>query len=314
MKVSIIIRTLNPHRPTLARVLDGLRRQSYPLDLTELLIIDNAGSPPLDLDGLGLGWHPRARVVREDTRGKIVAQRRGICEASPDFPLLLFVDDDNLLHADYLAQGVRIAGEFAQMGAWGSGRINLEFAQPPPAWLHKLTWLLATFDYPYDLWSSLRDVNASVPVGAGMFVRREVAQRWVELLDASPMRRALWLNEHPPILFSEDTDLALTAPDMGLGTGVFRALCIEHLVRTEKLTVERMMHLVENQQRAEVIITHVRGLGARSRWQKLRKTVNDYGILFFRRGMDRRVQWHRMRGHALGRRMVRDYLAAHPGA
>lgn len=312
LKVSVIIRTLNPHRPTLARVLGGLRRQTFPLAQTELLVIDNGSQPPLEASALELAWHPGARVVREDARGKIMAQRRGIVEAAADADLLLFVDDDNLLHEDYLAAGVRIAEEFAQLGAWGSGCIQLVLPQDPPAWLRQLTWLLATFDYPYDLWSSLREVNASIPVGAGMFVRRRVALRWVELLDASPMRRALWTNEHPPILFSEDTDLALTAPDLGLGTGVFRALRIEHLVRAEKLSPARMLHLVENQQRAAVILRRVRGLPAPPRWQRLTERVHGYAKLLWRHGMERRTQWHSLRGRALGEQMVRAYLQTHP--
>jgi hypothetical protein len=313
-QICVIIRTLNPHRPTLARVLEGLRRQTFPLAQTELLIVDNASEPPLDAAALGLDWHPRAQVVREPIRGKIMAQRTGICAASAECDLLLLVDDDNVLRADYLETGARLAGEFAQLGAWGSGSIRLEFEQPPPAAVGNLTRVLTTWEYPYAAWSSLRDLRAySVPAGAGMFVRRNVAQRWVEILDGSPMRRALWLNEDPPILFSEDTDLALTAPDMGLGTGIFPALHIDHLVRAGKVTPERLLRLIENQQCAEMIIQAVRGLNWRGRFQSWRKAVNDYAKLLFQRGIDRRAHWHLLRGQVLGRRLVRDYLAAHPG-
>jgi glycosyltransferase involved in cell wall biosynthesis len=312
MKVSVIIRTLNPHRETLGRVLQGLRGQSHPLEWTELLIIDNGSEPPLDAASLGLDWHPRARVVREDARGKIMAQRRGVCEAAPDCDLLLFVDDDNLLQDDYLAAGARIASEFPHLGAWGSGSIHLVFQQPPPKELRNLSWLLATLDYPYDVWSSLRDINYSIPVGAGMFVRRRVAEAWVKVLDASPLRRALWTHRQPPILFSEDTDLALTAPDLNLGTGVFPGLRIEHLVRAEKLNARRMLQLVENQQIAEVFLRRVRSLGLPTRGQRWRSALEEYARLIYRRGFDRRAQWHRLRGQARGRRIVRDYLAQHP--
>ncbi len=312
LNICIIIRTLNPHRPTLARVLDGLRRQTYPRAHTELLIIDNASQPPLDADALGLEWHPGARVIREETPGKAVAQRRGIREAASGSELLLFVDDDNLLREDYLATGARMAEEFPQLGAWGSGSIRLEFEQPPPDSVRGLTWVLTAWDYPYDVWSSLRNLNLSVPAGAGMFVRRNIAQRWVELFDASPIRQALWLHRTPAILFSEDTDLALTAPDLGLGTGIFRALHIDHLVRAEKVSAPRLLNLVANQQCAEVIIKAVRGLDPRSRSQRLRQSANDYGKLLSLRGAARRAQWHRLRGQAQGRRIVGDYLARHP--
>ena len=313
-KISIIIRTLNPHRPTLERVFEGLRRQTFPLAQTELLIVDNASEPPLDAATLGLGWHPDARVVREPTRGKIMAQRAGIRAASPDGDLMLLVDDDNVLREDYLATGARLAGEFAQLGAWGSGSIQLHFDQPPPASLGSLTRVLTTWKYPYAAWSSLRDLRAySVPAGAGMFVRRAVANHWADTFDASPMRRALFLNEDPPILFSEDTDLALAAPDLDLGTGIFPSLHIDHLVRAEKVSEQRLLRLIENQQCAEAIIFAVRGLNARTRFQRWRKAINDHAKLAFLRGNERRAHWHLLRGQAQGRRLVNEYLAAHPG-
>ena len=313
MKISIIIRTLNPHRPTLARVFEGLRRQTFPLAQTELLIVDNASQPPLDAATLGLAWHPNARVVREPTRGKIMAQRCGVRAASPDCDLVLLVDDDNVLREDYLETGARLAEEFRQLGAWGSGSIKLHFDQPPPASLSNLSRVLTTWKYPYDVWSSLRDLRAySVPAGAGMFVRRAVADHWADTFDASPMRRALFLHENPPILFSEDTDLALTAPDMGLGTGIFPSLHIDHLVRAEKVSAERLLRLIENQQIAEAMIYAIRGLNVRTRFQRWRKVVNDHAKLAFLRGNDRRAHWHLLRGRARGERLVREYLAVHP--
>ena len=313
-KISIIIRTLNPHRPTLERVFEGLRRQTFPISQTELLIIDNASEPPLDAATLGLDWHPNARVIREPVRGKIMAQRCGVRSASADCDLMLLVDDDNVLREDYLENGAHLADNFAQLGVWGSGSIKLHFDQPPPASLGSLIRVLTTWEYPYAVWSSLRDLRAySVPAGAGMFVRRAVAQHWADVFDASPMRRTLFLIESPPILFSEDTDLALAAPDLNLGTGIFPSLHIDHIVRSEKVSEERLLRLIENQQCAEMIIFAIRGLSVRTRFQRWRKAINDYAKLAFLRGTNRRAHWHLLRGQRQGRRLVGAYLAAHPG-
>ena len=310
--ISVIIRTHNPHLPTLGRVLDGLRRQTFPPGQTEWLIVDNASEPPLDAAALGLDGHARARIVREETRGKLMAQRCGIVSAPADSDLLLFVDDDNVLREDYLAVGARLSDDFPQLGAWGSGSVRLQHEKPFPEALRGLAFVLTTWDYPYDVWSSLRDMNYSVPAGAGMFVRRRVAQRWVEMLDASPVRRALWLHDRPAILFAEDTDLALTAPDLNLGTGIFRDLHIDHLVRAEKVFAARLLYLIENQQCSEVVLKAMRGLDRRTRSQRRRQWINDHAKLLFLRGQARLAQWHRLRGQAQGRRLVHDYLAAHP--
>ena len=313
-RISIVIRTLNPHPPTLARTLESLRAQTFPLAQTELLVVDNGSEPALDAATLGLDWHPAARIVREPTRGKMLAQRTGIRAASADCGLLLFVDDDNVFREDYLEIGARLAREFPQLGAWGSGTIRLRFEEPPPAALRSLLRVLTTWEYPYAAWSSVKDLRAySVPAGMGMFVRRNVAGHWAELFDRSPIRRALWVDAPSPLLFTEDTDLALAAPDLGLGTGIFPELSIDHLVRREKIGAERMLGLIENLQRSEAIMRAVRGLDVTTRFQRWRKSVNDHAKLFFLRGLERRAHWSLLRGRARGRREVRDYLTAHPG-
>src|ERR1035437_9739406 len=57
------------------------------------------------------------------------ARLRGIKESKGD--LLVFVDDDNILAADYLEQSLKIADEFPKLGALG-GSIKGEFEIPHP--------------------------------------------------------------------------------------------------------------------------------------------------------------------------------------
>jgi glycosyltransferase involved in cell wall biosynthesis len=83
----------------------GLQRQTLPLYSWEYLIIDNNSQPSL-AENVDLGWHPYARVVREEQLGLTAARLRGIKESTA--ALLVFVDDDNVLAADFLEQAIAI--------------------------------------------------------------------------------------------------------------------------------------------------------------------------------------------------------------
>lgn len=112
--VSVIICTHNPRLHYLTRVLDALRGQTLPMEQWELLIIDNASQQPLTAATWNLSWHPRARIVREEELGLSAARMRGMREAASE--LLVFVDDDNVLDSDYLAQALSIGSEWPRLG------------------------------------------------------------------------------------------------------------------------------------------------------------------------------------------------------
>ena len=118
IEVSVIVCTHNPRPNYLRRVLDALRDQSLPKDRWEFLLIDNASREPL-VGTWDLSWHPHARHVSESEIGLSLARQRGIRESSAD--LLVYVDDDNVLNADYLSEALRIGNDWPALGTWGSG-------------------------------------------------------------------------------------------------------------------------------------------------------------------------------------------------
>src|SRR4051794_23863795 len=94
LDASVIICTHNPRSDYFARVLEGLRNQTLPLQRWELLIVDNASPVPL-ASTWDISWHPTGRHIQESELGLAPARRRGIQETSAD--LIIFVDDDNVL-------------------------------------------------------------------------------------------------------------------------------------------------------------------------------------------------------------------------
>src|SRR5262249_33507085 len=105
-KLSLIICTHNPRREYFDRCLGALRAQTLPSHDWELLIVDNCSAEPVNIEHI-LSYHPGAKVIREEVLGLTPARLRGIREATGD--VLVFVDDDNVLDADFLQQALLVA-------------------------------------------------------------------------------------------------------------------------------------------------------------------------------------------------------------
>jgi glycosyltransferase involved in cell wall biosynthesis len=240
VQISVIICTHNPRAEYLRRVLDALKAQTLPKDQWELLLIDNASKEPLAAK-FDLTWHPQGRHVREEELGLTPARLRGIKEARGAD--LVFVDDDNVLASDFLATSSRISKDFPFLGAWG-GHVEGEFESPVPEWLKPYLHHLAVREVTRDYWSNYYSDNRSMPFGAGLCVRKTVAVAYMQALRSRPASKKLG-RTGGALLSGEDVDMALTAHDLGLGTGLFAALRAIHLIPEGRMTVDYISRLLE---------------------------------------------------------------------
>lgn len=261
--ISVIICTHNPRRDYLERVLQALKSQTLPLDLWELLIIDNASDYLLSSE-INLSWHPQARYLREDELGLTPARLRGIKEAKNDN--LVFVDDDNILDADYLEVALRISKEYKFIGAWG-GQIRPEFEIDPPEWTKPHWGRLAIREFDQDKWSNLLHQHETTPCGAGLCIRKSVAKKYAESVCTQSARINLG-RRGDRLTACEDSDLAFTACDMGLGTGQFTALKMTHLIPASRLQLDYLEKLVEGMAYSSTILKSIRGqLPIKTSWR-----------------------------------------------
>jgi len=140
----------------------------------------------------------------------------------------VFVDDDNVLAPDYLEQVARISKEWPRLGAWG-GRIVLEYEDPSKKLPAEIEGILCQRELTEPAWSNVENHHASTPWGAGLCVRRAVAERYLQRLEEEPDRAGL-----DPVgremRFGGDTDLVYTGLRMGFGKGVFPELSLTHLI------------------------------------------------------------------------------------
>lgn len=254
MQISVIICTHNPRRDYLEQVLQALKLQTLPRKQWELLLIDNASNQPLSTE-IDLSWHPQVRHIREEKLGLTPARLRGIREAVTE--TLVFVDDDNVLDSDYLEVVLRISKDWPTIGAWG-GQIRPEFEETPPDWTKPFWGMLAIREFEQDKWSNLLHQHQTTPCGAGLCVRQVVARKYADLVGDQPKRGGM--DRKGKLLTScGDEDLAFTASDIGLGTGLFTSLKLTHLIPASRLQEDYLLRLVEGMTYSLTILDSFRG-------------------------------------------------------
>ncbi|MDZ8236402.1 MAG: glycosyltransferase [Nostoc sp. ChiQUE01a] len=278
LALSIIICAHNPRRNYLERVLEALKSQTLSKDFWELLLVDNASDRPLASE-IDLSWHPQARHIQEEQLGLTAARLRGIREATAG--VIVFVDDDNVLDSDYLETTWRITKDFPFIGAWG-GQIKPEFEVPPPSWAKPYLGNLAIREFERDRWSNLTEQYETTPCGAGLCVRKVVAQKYSELVRENP-KRANMDRKGKMLTSCGDSDLAFTACDIGLGTGLFASLKLTHLIPANRLQEDYLLRLVEGLAYSQTILAYFRGVLVPQSFWKSSKIYSLY--LFLRYGL-----------------------------
>jgi len=253
--LSVIICTHNPREDYLQRVLKALEDQTLSKDHWELLLIDNASKDFLS-EKWNLSWHTKARHVREQELGLTTARLRGIRESRGD--LLVFVDDDNVLANDYLEQASTLASEKPWVGAFG-GNINPEFECKPEESLGKLVDWVGVVRVTEEKWALAPNCSAMnyAPIGAGMVVRRIVAEHYLNLSDAHPLRKNLD-RVGTSLLCHGDTDLALCSCDIGLAVGQFPQIQLTHLIPSRRVREEYIFSLIESAAFSDAIFRYIR--------------------------------------------------------
>jgi hypothetical protein len=251
--ISAIVCTHNPRVGYITRTLAALHEQTLPRDEWELIVIDNASDERLDTR-LDLSWHPRAKIIRENELGLTPARLRGIRESLGD--VLVFVDDDNVLAADYLARVGEISMTHPHLGAW-SGSVFPEFESQPPEWTKRYWGNLVIREVTRDNWSNLYSHDETTPLGAGLCVRRVVASEYLRLHDEGLRTRKLD-RAGRSLVSGGDNDLAACALDVGLACGVMSSLRLTHIIPDERLTEDYLLRLIEGVAYSSVILRSFR--------------------------------------------------------
>jgi glycosyltransferase involved in cell wall biosynthesis len=236
LELSVIIPTHNGNQVRLDRVFAGLSAQTLPGSHWEVIVVDNGSQVPFDPAA-----HPSAatlplRSIREPQLGLTHARRRGFSDARA--PLCVLVDDDNVLAPDYLAQAIRSAERYSNVGSFG-GRSVPEFEREPNDWQREFLDLLALRDLGAETLvsqglrppGSARNVfPAFAPIGAGMIIRREFAVAW-----AARKENLLSDRSGQSLSSGGDNDLVFFVLQRGAEVAYVPELSLTHLIPATRL-------------------------------------------------------------------------------
>lgn len=295
--LSVVLCTHNPRRDFILRCLAALRNQTLPSHRWEMLLIDNR-SDELVNGRINVSWHPQAKIIREERLGLTAARLRGIREAKGD--LLVFVDDDNVLDPDFLEVAQHTMDEKPFLGSW-SGQCRPEFETAPPEWTRRYWGNLVIREFDRDVWSNLPRLPESMPCGAGLCVRREVALRYFDLHESG--KRPFQFDRNGKSLLSGgDNDLAACACDVGLGVGLIASLRLTHLISPDRLTEDYLVRLCEGIFSSAVVLDHLRSPGEAANLYKIR--WHEPVRALFSSGPHRKMKFASLRGRRRGLELI----------
>jgi hypothetical protein len=239
--VSAIIPAHNPDPGRLRRTLLGLRAQTLPAAQREVILVNNASTQFPDAAFFADCAPENFSIVEERRLGLTAARLAGFAAAQGR--LIVMVDDDNVLAPDFLAAAWQIAAEYPFLASW-SGCVNLVFepgATPPPtAWRTYLTERVCE----RAIWSNDPGHHDSTPWGAGMCVRRTLADAYRAHCAGDPARLKLDLSGRQ-LTYGGDTDIAYFGCTLGLGKGVFPQLKVDHLIPRERCETAYLLRVIE---------------------------------------------------------------------
>lgn len=252
VQLSVCICTHNPREEYLDRTLESLAQQTVPKKSWELLIIDNASSKPVK-DSFSLDWHPNARHLQEEKIGLTMARLRAIAET--ETPLLLFVDDDNVLSEDYLENLLELERKMPFIGCFGAGILEPEYEEQPAEELQQFMPMLALRTVPKALWGNYI-TDAYMPFGAGLALRRNIAVEYRRQVMNCKIRSKLG-RSGTALLSGEDDEISWLACQLNYGIGSFPMLQIKHLISANRVQIDYLLKLAEGHAFSRKLLAHL---------------------------------------------------------
>lgn len=254
-KLSVILCTFNPKEVLLVKALSSLAQQSFPASNFELIVVDNNSNPPLSVALLEKWANRKVILTREPRQGLMYARARGIGMVKSD--LVIFLDDDNELDQQYLAEAWRIAETNSHLGVFG-GKARGVFDK-------KIGFIRKAY-LPFlgvrDLGNEPLEGDGNgwhpwVPIGAGMVVRRNIADFYKDYVESEYV---LELGRKGGLLLSgEDSLLSRISYYMDLKCSYQPTLSLSHHVNSKKLSILYLCRLMYGHGMSHVILDKICG-------------------------------------------------------
>lgn len=298
---SVIVCTYNPNPVIFNRCLQAILYASVKTCPAEIIIVDNNSTEPVANQPYvkeWLGTAKNASVIVEKKQGLTPARLLGIKEATGE--LLIFIDDDNIIATDFFRKGADVASGNINIGAW-SGQVLLEFEKKPEPWTEKYWGLLVYRAFQENRWSNLPHLEDTMPCGAGLFIRKKVADYYYQLHETG--KRDIQLDRNGKSLFSGgDNDMAACACDLGMGVGLFYEIVVTHYIPSFRVEKKYLLELAGGIAASTIVFKSFRNESppVLSLKNKLANTIR----LALKNKLDREFYAAVLRGEAYGREML----------
>ena len=140
---------------------------------------------------------------------------------------------------------------------------------PPPTWTKRYWGMLVYREFEGNRWSNVLFDQNCMPCGAGMCIRKEVAEYYLQLHKKG--KRFFYLDRSKHSLLSGgDNDLAMCACDIGMKMGLFDTLNLSHYIPSSRFTLGYLKNLAYGIYYSEKILKYMR-LGEIERLSTLRQ-------------------------------------------
>lgn len=242
--IDVCLCTHNPRPEILTKVLASIQNQTVGGETFRFLIVDNASSPPLDESLLAqFTKHGiEARIVREPKPGIARARLRAILETEGEW--LLFVDDDNELMPDYIAEGIKFASMHADVGCFG-GKLLLAPDMCPATWVEPFLPYLAIKDIGEEpVFGKSASWGAWEPPTAGAFIKRPVLAMYKQRADNDKNLFKLGRTGKRNLSSCEDSLIMRGAFSLGLANSYNPKMILYHHLDAKRFNLKYLIRLM----------------------------------------------------------------------
>jgi len=257
MKLDVCLCTHNPRREILDLAVRSLARQTVGPGVIRLILVDNASTPALAEDVLGplrqAGFD--ATLTREEKPGLTQARLHAIYRTSA--PWMLFVDDDNELSDDFVAEGFAFIASRKDVGCFG-GKLQLPETVPAPGWAK-----------PYLPYLGIKDAGEEVitgaaehwglwePPGAGFWIRRDQLEAYRSRIEDDPRSLRLGRIGRNGLASCEDSLMARQAVKLGLLNAYNPRLSLRHHLDPARFRLGHLLRLMHSYGSSHVLLESV---------------------------------------------------------
>jgi hypothetical protein len=183
-----------------------------------------------------------------------------------------------------------------------------EFEQEPGDELRPYCGVLALREEPREFWSNFIGPRSGMPFGAGMVLRRRIAELYCA--DQAARKGPVLGRRGSNLMSSEDLEISHVAIAAGWGIGVFPLLELTHLIPKHRTTREYLLRLAEEIDYSNSLLQLLRTPHALDSYQYdlVRNFARAVVRVLRSRGLQRTIEYRHFRAIRRSYRTARLHL------